>query len=166
MQALLSRSLANWAAPAYVAATVLVVSVWVREDAGTGLGITGTQCRDCRVDRHRHVAGRAIHLPGGRDPFARTLGNRELAEAIRAGIEGNAARQLGYGAILTDDRDNAAALLYYGRDIPVPIYAWRQDNKPRNHFELERPFDAKRPAPCCSSATGRTAAAYFRISVP
>ena len=60
---------------------------------------------------------------------------------------GNAARQATYGSILTDDRDLAAALLYYGRDISVPVYAWRHTAAPRSHFELTRPFEAGAPGP-------------------
>jgi 4-amino-4-deoxy-L-arabinose transferase-like glycosyltransferase len=148
IQALLSRSLANWAAPAYVAGTVLVVGIMVREGSwkwlrsslainsliGVGLAVATA------------VAGSVI-LPNGEQPFARTLGNRALAEAVREGLAKNADRDVHFGALLTDDRDTTAALLYYGRDIPLPVYAWRATERPRNHFELKQPFTAGVPGP-------------------
>lgn len=176
-QALLSRSLANWAAPAYVAGTLLVVSLMIREgswawlraslavNALIGLGLAAAT-----------ALAPYVALPNGEQPFARTLGNRELAEAIREGLVKNAARDVHFGALLTDDRDTAAALLYYGRNIPLPVYAWRATTPPRHHFELKQPFTADVPGPVLlisRRADGSRIPARFRhalalgeISVP
>jgi 4-amino-4-deoxy-L-arabinose transferase-like glycosyltransferase len=147
LQGLLSRSHANWAAPAYVAATILVASTLLRD----------------KMDRMLHVslglhaaigvviavatwqAGR-FKLPLAGDPFARTLGNRDLTAAVLA--EWSKAEQKSpYRAILTNDRDIAGALLYYGRDANVPVYAWPSARGPSNHFEQTRAYTAKSGGP-------------------
>ena len=49
-----------------------------------------------------------------------------------------------------------AELLYYMRDEPTPVMAWREKGKPQDHFELTRPFGRgarARPARSASSAT-------------
>ncbi|WP_291003812.1 glycosyltransferase family 39 protein [Hyphomicrobium sp.] len=147
VQAFLSRAHANWAAPAYIAASVLVVATMVREGAWGWLKasfalhavvllllIVGTA-----------TAGR-LQLPLQPDPFARTLGWREVAEATRAELAQAAAAGKPFAAVLSDDRALTAELLYYLRDEPTPILAWRQ-GAPHDHFELTRPFTASTPAP-------------------
>ena len=52
-----------------------------------------------------------------------------------------------YASILTNSRSDTAALLYYGRDLQQPLYVWRADAAPANHFELTRPFTARSPTP-------------------
>jgi len=146
-QALLSRAHANWAAPAYVAASVLVVASMVRDGAWgwlkasfaisavvLALLIFGTA-----------TAGR-LPLPLKPDPFARTLGWREVAEATRAELARAAADGKPFAAVLSDDRAMTAELLYYLRDEPTPILAWRV-GAPHDHFEMTRPFTASTPAP-------------------
>ncbi|MGQ0671931.1 MAG: ArnT family glycosyltransferase [Hyphomicrobium sp.] len=146
VQGLLSRSLANWAAPAYIAATVLVVSVMIRRsDWGWlkgSLAINSTAAVVYAVALS--LAGK-FTLPGG-DPFTRTLGNREMAEVVVDALVAPPGGEA-YAGILTDDRDVTAALLYYARNIPVPVHAWRAGERPRNHFELKRPFEAAEPRP-------------------
>ncbi|HEY8246563.1 MAG TPA: glycosyltransferase family 39 protein [Hyphomicrobium sp.] len=147
VQAFLSRAHANWAAPAYVAATVLVVATMVRDGAWgwlkasfalhavvLALLVFGTA-----------TAGR-VPLPLKPDPFARTLGWAEVAEATRAELARAADAGKPYAAVLADDRAVTAELLYYMRNEPTPILAWR-DGAPHDHFELTRPFTAATPSP-------------------
>lgn len=148
IQALLSRAHANWAAPAYIAAVVLVTAVMIRD-------------RDWRWMRasfaiHALVAiliagatwqaGRFV-LPVVGDPFARTLGNREMAAAVRDELADAERRGAPIRAILTDDREIAAALAYYGQNLPVPQLAWRKGATPRSHFEMTHPLTAASPTP-------------------
>ena len=49
-------------------------------------------------------------------------------------------------AVLSDDRAVTAELLYYMRDEPTPILAWRP-GAPHDHFELTRPYTAATPSP-------------------
>lgn len=91
-------------------------------------------------------AGRfALPLVG--DPFARTLGNREMAAAVRDELADAERRGVPIRAILTDDREIAATLAYYGRDLPVPKLAWRKGATPRSHFEMAHPLTAASPTP-------------------
>jgi hypothetical protein len=148
IQALVSRAHANWAAPAYVAGTVLVIAtlareaswVWLKASYGLhtlvlALLVAGTT-----------LAG-AFVPPGGVDPFARTMGWRALAETTRAELA--RARQAGqpYAAIITDDRALSATLLYYLRDQKTLLRAWRGGSRPMDHFELTRPYQPSNGEP-------------------
>jgi 4-amino-4-deoxy-L-arabinose transferase-like glycosyltransferase len=147
-QAFISRAHANWAAPAYVAATVLVVSILEREVEARWLRasfwINGAVMALMVVSVA--LAGR-FALPGGADPFARTLGWRDVAAATRAKLE--AARILGrpFGAVITDERALTAELLYYMRQEPTPVHAWLGRSRPQDHYELKRPYVAGSPEP-------------------
>ena len=147
VQALLSRAHANWAAPAYVAASVLVVATMVRDGAWGWLKASFALHA---VVLALLVFGTAtagqVPLPLKTDPFARTLGWDELAEATRAELTKAAAAGKPYAAVLADDRAVTAELLYYMRDEPTPILAWRA-GAPHDHFELTRPFTAATPSP-------------------
>jgi hypothetical protein len=48
---------------------------------------------------------------------------------------------------MTDDRDLAAALAYYGRDLAVPALSWQGGPAPQHHFESTQPFTASSPEP-------------------
>jgi hypothetical protein len=47
--------------------------------------------------------------------------------------------------VITDDRAVTAELLYYMRDEPTPVLAWRQGARPHDHYELTRPFQGGAP---------------------
>ena len=87
-----------------------------------------------------------VPLPLESDPFARTLGWRDLAGATRAALAEARCRRQPYAAILSDDRSVTAELLYYLRDEPTPILAWRP-GAPHDHYEMTRPFTAATPSP-------------------
>jgi 4-amino-4-deoxy-L-arabinose transferase-like glycosyltransferase len=141
IQALLSRAHANWAAVSYVAATVLMAAVLLRDAparwltasfsihvAAMGLIVVASA-----------IAGR-VAIPGIGDPFARTLGWHAVSDVTREELE--RARRAGtpYGSVITGDRSVSAELLYYMRGEPTPVLAWREGSKPQDHFELTRPF--------------------------
>lgn len=148
LQALLSRAHANWAAVAYVSAAVLVSATllrdgahgWLRASFGLHIAVMLTMAV---------VTAKAgqFSLPRIGDPFARTLGWRELASATQAELD--RARQSGrpYGAVISDERAVTAELLYYIRMEPTPVMAWRGKGRPRDHFELTRPYRAGAPQP-------------------
>jgi 4-amino-4-deoxy-L-arabinose transferase-like glycosyltransferase len=142
VQALLSRAHANWAAFAYIAATVLITAEllrgeWRRLFSGSMaahiavvllIGIGGI------------FAGRAT--VAGFDPYTRVLGWKALAE-----LAGTQARDGGFAAIATDKRALAAELLYYLRDTAIPVVAMRDDGPPSDHFEMTRPLNETTPRP-------------------
>jgi len=142
-QALLSRANANWAAFAYVAATVLTVAVLMR----------GGWRRLLRLSLAIHLAvatlipvggvlAGSFTLPGGADPYSRILGWKELADRV-----GARAGQDGYKTIATDRRALAAELLYYLRDSGILIVSLRGDGPPGDHFEMTRPLTDTTPSP-------------------
>ncbi len=156
VQAFISRAHANWAAVSYVAATVLVIATMVRNLDWTWL----------RRSMALHVAlllalvaatifaGR-FALPSGADPFARTLGWKELAAATRQQLEVARSGGRPFVAVLTDDRAVTAELLYYMRDEPTPVLAWRDGPRPRDHYELTRPFEPSTKGPVLLVSLGR-----------
>jgi hypothetical protein len=147
VQAFLSRAHANWAATAYVAASVLVIANMVRDGAWGWLKASFIvhAVMLALIVFGTATAGQ-VPLPLKTDPFARTLGWRDLAGATRAELTKAAAAGKPYAAILSDDRSVTAELLYYLRDEPTPILAWRP-GAPHDHFEMTRPFTGATPSP-------------------
>jgi hypothetical protein len=98
-------------------------------------------------------AGR-FALPNGVDPFARTLGWREVAAATRQQLAEARAAGRPFAAVLTDDRAVTAELLYYMRDEPTPVRAWRDGPTPHDHYELTRAYDGTPAGPVLLVAIG------------
>jgi len=141
LQAFLSRAHANWAAVAYVAATVLVTATMIRDVAWRWLKFSlGLHVFVVILAAVGAASAGRIVLPGGVDPFARTLGWEEIANATREEIIKARNNGRPFVAVITDDRPITAELLYYMRDEATPVLAWRMGAKPRDHFELVRPF--------------------------
>ncbi len=142
-QAFLSRAHANWAAVAYVSASVLVAALMVERSARK-LYATSFLLHFAAlaaISAGVMLAG-TFTLPGGADPYARTLGWRAIAEGAQERIgEG------GFKALMTDRRSLAAGMLYYLRDEDVAIVSWRGEEPPRDHFEMTRPITVQTPEP-------------------
>jgi 4-amino-4-deoxy-L-arabinose transferase-like glycosyltransferase len=141
-QAFVSRAHANWAAFAYIAATVLVTALMVRAKQG----------RLFRFSLGLHIVVGVLLMVGGafagrmalpliRDPYARILGWKAVAEATAAKAEAG-----GFHVIATDKRALAAELFYYLRDRKLSIVALR-NGPPHDHFELTRPLGDDTPRP-------------------
>lgn len=141
VQAFLSRAHANWAAVAYVAATVLVVATMMRDAAWIWLKTSfGVHLIMVVLLIVGVAAAGRIALPIGPDPFARTLGWEEIAKATQEKLQEARERGQPFSTVITDDRPVTAELLYYMRNDPTPIRAWREGGRPRDHFELMQPF--------------------------
>jgi 4-amino-4-deoxy-L-arabinose transferase-like glycosyltransferase len=141
LQGLLSRALANWAAPAYVAAMLLVAGAlvrwgrtgWLRASLGLHLAaMLGLAVANAEAGR--------FTLPNGVDPFARTLGKRATGTLVRDLMAEAAAAGRPFGTVLAGERDLAATLLYYAPELAPRLRAWRWGGTPRDHYELTRPF--------------------------
>ena len=144
VQALLSRALANWAAAAYPAATILVtaellrhyprlfrISLWLH--LGAALVITVAPL----------FATRITELTGPEwNPYARVIGWHDLAASTRRLAEAQGAK-----TVLTDSREMTAELIYYLRDTSLPVTIWFREETPRNHFEMTLPFTKASPEP-------------------
>jgi 4-amino-4-deoxy-L-arabinose transferase-like glycosyltransferase len=142
-QALLSRAHANWAAFAYIAATVLITAVLLHP--GRRRALTASMAIHLAIVLLIGIGGvlaGRVTLPGGFDPYARVLGWKALAQA-----SAEKARAGGFAAIATDKRALAAELLYYLRDVAIPVVAMRGNGPPGDHFELKRPLNAATPRP-------------------
>jgi 4-amino-4-deoxy-L-arabinose transferase-like glycosyltransferase len=142
-QAFLSRAHANWGATAYPAATILVTAAMLRDGWHRMFRFSLGLHLAVQVILSAALAGASsIALPGRIDPFWRSLGWSATADAIRDELaRGN------YAAILTDHRHMTAEMLYYLRDLDLPILAWRAGDVPRDHFELTRPYLPSSPQP-------------------
>jgi hypothetical protein len=147
-QGFVSRAHANWAATAYVAGSVLVTATLLR--ASRRGWLTGSLALHvvlvAVIGWATWQAGH-FRVPFGGDPFARTLGWRALAGEARTALEEARRQGRPFAAMLTDDRAVTAELLYYMRDEPTPVLAWRDGVRPHDHYELTRPYVAPGPEP-------------------
>jgi 4-amino-4-deoxy-L-arabinose transferase-like glycosyltransferase len=148
LQAFLSRAHANWAAVSYVAATPLLTATLLRDPtqrwlkASTALHLAVLAL----IAIGTANAGR-MALPAVGDPFARTIGWREVASVTIAELERARTAGKPYGAVITGDRAVSAELLFYMRKESTPVLAWREKPKPQDHFELTRPYAKGSPEP-------------------
>lgn len=162
-QAFVSRAHANWAAVSYVAATVLVVATlardlswgWLKGSFAIHIGLALV------LGGATAVAGRYAP-PFGSDPYARTLGWRNMAEATRAELAKARAAGRPFAGVLTDDRSVTAELLYYMRDEPTRVVTWFPGGRPNDHYELTRPFTASTGEPVLFVTLARDPGAVTR----
>jgi 4-amino-4-deoxy-L-arabinose transferase-like glycosyltransferase len=131
---LLRRANANWAACAYVSATVLVVA-WASN---------GGWRRLVPVSVALHLAAAAltfagppalavagIELPARYDPLRRLRGWRQLGAEVGAVL----AAHPGY-LLFADDRETLAALVYYVRPHPWDAVKWDLLDRVRDEWDL------------------------------
>jgi 4-amino-4-deoxy-L-arabinose transferase-like glycosyltransferase len=131
---LLRRANANWAAPAYVSATVLVVawasiSGWRRlvpvsialHLAAAALTFAGPPA----------LAAAGIELPAKYDPLRRLHGWRQLGAEVGTAL----AAHPGY-LLFADDRETLAALVYYVRPHPWDAVKWDLLDRVRDEWDL------------------------------
>lgn len=135
-ESLLSRAQPNWSAPAYLAATILVVA-WLRgrgRDALVQWSVVGHVALAVAVFGAHDIA-QALHapLPGRFDPVHRLRGWHTLGEAVsRSMIE---APRL---PLLADSRELMAALIYYMRPHPFGMLMWNPGKGASNGFEMSQ----------------------------
>jgi 4-amino-4-deoxy-L-arabinose transferase-like glycosyltransferase len=155
LQALLSRALANWAAAAYPAATILVTAELLRHWPRLFRISLGPHLGAALVITLPPIFAPEITKVTGPDwnPYARVLGWRDLAATTR-----RLAEQQGVKSVLTDNREVTGELLYYLRDTSLPVLIWWRGEPPRNQFEITHPFTASAPEPLLyvTLNTGRT----------
>jgi hypothetical protein len=132
--ALLSRAHANWAAPAYVSASLLVAA-WLEQTKLRRSALIGT------LALHALVAGviynyqatarlLGIELTANNDPFTRLKGGRELGRAVS-----DLVIQHGLPLVMTEDRMVFATLAFYVKPRPAMIeYNWKP--YPGDQFEM------------------------------
>jgi 4-amino-4-deoxy-L-arabinose transferase-like glycosyltransferase len=136
VQSMLSRAHGNWTAVSYPAAAILVTAVMF--ELGRMFLFRISLALHLTLAAFIAVAPAfAPQLPTfERLQFlSRVVGWRGVAASVRTKLADDH-----YGSILVDTREMAAELLYYLRDnpTPTPLYAWRYEPKPTNHYELTR----------------------------
>lgn len=144
-QALMSKAYANWAALTYVAGTILAVEImlnrlpqwWLRLSTSIHAGVFAVLLVAVAFSKPGELP-----LPEGSDPFARMHGAKAVAAEARAKLA-----QGDYQAILVDERQMAALMHYYLRDLALPIKSWQRGETANDHFELTRPYQQQRLSP-------------------
>jgi 4-amino-4-deoxy-L-arabinose transferase-like glycosyltransferase len=133
---ILSRAEPNWAAPAYVSATVLVVAWLVARRwrwaliASVALHVTAAV-----VLLELHDVARRVgwDVPAKYDMLHRLRGYRRLGEAVRGMLLEHRDTVL-----LAGDREPLAARLYYVRPHPLDALKWNGgDNLVHDQFDIE-----------------------------
>jgi 4-amino-4-deoxy-L-arabinose transferase-like glycosyltransferase len=160
-----TRALANWAAPAFISAAIVVVAILIRRGAWKWLAASlaiGVAAQAALLAGDAFAA--RLNLPGlaNGDIYHRTLGWRALGE--RAGA---LARRVGARTIVGDARDDVASLTYYWRDQPEQVLSWPRTAEPDHQFDLTRGLSETAPLPIlfvsrCAS-TARLAAQFTGV---
>ena len=134
IESLLSRAHANWAATAYVTATVLVVA-WCRPLArwrlvlpvSLGLHLAALAAM---VEYHDLARLAGVELTRATDPFHRLRGWNFLGSAVGQQL----AQHPGF-VLMTDDRMLFAEMAFYVRPRPTQV-AWNWQDHPTDQYEL------------------------------
>jgi 4-amino-4-deoxy-L-arabinose transferase-like glycosyltransferase len=130
----LSRAHANWAAPTYVSATVLVVA-WALQHGwrrvltfsialhlvAIALLFTGRET----------LAAFGFELPAEYDPLRRLRGWRDLGSQAGAALAAHPGLTL-----FADDREVLAALIYYIRPHPLDAVKWKITARIQDQWDL------------------------------
>jgi hypothetical protein len=134
MVSFLSRAHANWAAPTYVSATVLVVAWALRRGwraiiilsivldlVATGLLFTGREA----------LAAFGVEVPSEYDALRRLRGWRALGATVGAALAAHPGLTL-----FADDRETLAALVYYVHPHPFDAVKWRLTSRIKDQWDL------------------------------
>ena len=133
----LSKANANWAAPAFVGLSI-VAAVWLLR-AGARRWMIATLAVSVVVAAGLYTAAlspRFIDMVGQSNAFKLLRGwNTQGPAVIRAAREGD------FEAILAEDREDMASLLYYTRASGLPILMWTPvPGHPTDHFQMSRAY--------------------------
>jgi len=145
VQALLSRAHANWAATAYISASIVVAATMLRD--GSILARYASMALHVAilfaVVSANALAG-TFQLPNGADPYARVLGWRSAIDGVRSELKRAGDSGEPYRLVLADDRAVAAELTYYLRNDGVAVRAWVNGPGLRDHYEQVVPYEGQR----------------------
>jgi len=142
VQGFISRANANWAATAYVAATVLVVAWLLKSRAKPLLPASFILHNVFGLLLVAVVIWPSLIVTLDRtNDFKRVRGWEEIGKYVEVRANGGIDGQP-YTAVLVNDRLTYGELLYYAPDMAVPLTMWDANGVPENHFELMDPFTA------------------------
>lgn len=135
LQALLSRAFMNWAAPAYVSATVFVAALLVHSDRRRLLAwAMAINLALLSVFYHYHAIARTlgVDLTRGQTPYGRLLGWRELGAEVS-----EVRRAYPQAVLLSNSRRYLAYLSYYSTPRDMRVAWWQPGGGiPANHYQL------------------------------
>jgi hypothetical protein len=130
----LSRAQPNWAAPAFVSATVLVVA-WAISRGWRNLVIFSIALHLAAVavlfTGRETMAALGIDLPAKYDALGRLRGWRALGSTVGAELAAHPEMTL-----FTDDRETLAALVYYVRPHPFDAVKWQLKSVAKDQWDL------------------------------
>ena len=131
---LLSRAHANWAAPIYVAATVLVVA-WALQRGWCRLIAASIALHLAAISLlftgRETLAACGFDVPAQYDPLRRVRGWRELGAEIGKELAAHPGLTL-----FADDRELLAALIYYIRPHPLDAVKWKVTSRIQDQWDL------------------------------
>ncbi len=134
-QALMARALANWAAVAFPAATILATALLLRKQKLFSVSLL-LHFSIMIVLLLGGIFAPNLRLPSGEAIYKRVLGWNEVAKTVEA-----VARKERLSVIAIEGRPMTAEMLYYLRDKGFDIRgAMARNAAPANHFELTRPW--------------------------
>jgi 4-amino-4-deoxy-L-arabinose transferase-like glycosyltransferase len=160
-----TRALANWAAPAFISAAVVVAAILVRRRAWNWLALSlgiGAAVQIALIAGDALATRLNVPWLANGDVYRRTLGWRALGERA-----GELARRVGARTIVSDSRDDVASLIYYWRDQPEQVLSWQRGATPDHQFDLTRALTSAAALPVlfvsrCGS-TARLAAQFASV---
>ena len=133
LQAWLGRANANWAAPTYVSATLLVVA-WLRQHQRWLLGALVANL----------LLGLLIYHPAPLNQLMHTDLQKRLKGWDSIGQQYLAIQhQYPAATLLADDRLPLSALAYYARPYGVRGVSWNPQHQLRNHYDLVTSMDGR-----------------------
>ncbi len=137
--AFLSRAFANWAAPTYVAGTVLVVSylLFTKKEKLLKIGIA-INIIMALIFYHYHTFLKIlnIEISSKIDPYKRVLGWHQLAEELKPLII-----KYPNSVILYDDRKTMSEMVYYLREFKNPYVMYNPKHQYRSQFDMDTNMD-------------------------
>jgi 4-amino-4-deoxy-L-arabinose transferase-like glycosyltransferase len=132
--AFVSRAHANWAAPAYVSAIVLVVA-WALQRGWrklVGFSVAGHLAAAIILfTGYQTLAAIGIPLPEHYDPLHRLRGWRQLGSQVSAVL----AQHPGF-RLFADDRELLAELIYYVHPHPFDAVKWELMDRVKDQWDL------------------------------
>jgi 4-amino-4-deoxy-L-arabinose transferase-like glycosyltransferase len=135
VESFLSRAQPNWAAPAYVAASLLVVAFLVGRKGQLVLSISvalHVVAAVLLLELKPLSAAVGYNLPAKYDPLHRLRGWKRLGDSVSrilALVPGT--------VLLANDREDMAVLLYYVHPHPADALKWNGDGGVHDQFDLE-----------------------------
>ena len=139
LQAILSEAYANWAAAAYIAGIVAVMSWLIERPRWLRASFWINGAISVLLPIMTLFAG-SLSFDGESLLFKRYVGLNEMSEQIFEIAEAN-----NQTAIVASNRDVLADLFYTGKGRGFTIYATAPEGRPSHHYELKHAFDGSEP---------------------